>query len=370
MTTVNAASFSIRVTDIPTVLKAFYGSGRTPYFRSQPGVGKTDLVHIAAQEISEWMVSIGDKFTEVAVVEQHLASMSEVDIRGYLIPENGEASFTKPPFAAAVDRCPRGILFLDEFPQATPEMQKAVAPLLLDRRIGDYQLPPGWMVVCAGNRTADNAGANDMLSHVINRMCMVDVMPPDADDWIEWGAAKGIVPELLALAKIRPQVIFSAPDLSVADTPYCTPRSVHALSDVANRWPGGLRDMVKETAGRAVITGFVGQGAAAEIYGVVTMAINLPQYEDIVKDPSKVMVPKKPDEAYACLMMTAMRAQRNDGAAVVEYITRFDANFAVVGLAALLQRDTEFSKEKGVGDWVRNNKPMVAKLSRHIKVRK
>jgi hypothetical protein len=365
-----ATEMTIRATDIPAILMAFYGSKRTPYFTGAPGIGKTDLVHAAAKDIGDWLKSINDPHQEVAVVEQHLATMSEVDVRGYLIPTaDGQARFTRPPFAHLVDKCPRGILFLDEFGQATPEMQKAVAPLLLDGRIGEYQLPPGWMVVCAGNRTSDNAGANDMLSHVINRLSIIGVKPPEVDDWLDWAATAGIQPELMAFAKIRPGTIFSEPDLSVNDKPYCTPRSVHALSDVAGRWPGHLPGMVADKKGHAVIAGFVGQGAAAEIIAVVNMATNLPSYEQIIADPEKVLVPKKPDECYAALMMTAMRVQKQDADAAVKYITRFDGNFAVVGLAAMLRRDTSLSKVQGVGDWIKNNKTLVQKLSRHIRVR-
>lgn len=364
-----AVELSIKATDIPSVLMAFYGSKRTPYFVGSPGIGKTDLVHAAAAQISDWLTSIKDPYPTVTVVEQHLATMSEVDVRGYLIPQNGEARFTKPPFAALVDTSPRGILFLDEFGQSTPEMQKAVAPLLLDGRIGEYVLPSGWMVVCAGNSTDDNAGANDLLSHVINRMCLINVKAPDVDDWLDWAAAKGIQPELMAFAKLRPATIFGKPDLSVNDKPYCTPRSVHALSDVAARWPGALQAMVNDNTGMAVVSGCVGQGAAAEIAGVVKMAMNLPSYEEVVASPDKVNVPKKPDEMYASLMMVAMRTKREDAEAVVKYMTRFDGNFAVVGLAAMLRRDTSLSKVQGIGDWIKNNKTLVQKLSRHIRVR-
>ena len=361
--------FSIRVNDIPEVIKAFYGAGRTPYFRSQPGIGKTDMVRAAAASLTAWLTSIGDKHTEVGVIEVHLASMSEVDVRGYMIPDGKESVFTRPPFFREMEAHPRGILFFDEFPQAPPEVQKAVAPALLDHTLGGHPIPSGWMVVCAGNRTEDNAGANDMLSHVINRMCLIDVKASEPDEWIEWAANHGIAPELMALAKIRPDVIFSAPDLSVSDTPYCTPRSVHALSDVANRWPNGLAGMVKTGPGRSVIRGFVGQGAASEIYGIMTMAVNLPQLDQIVADPKGTPVMKKPDEAYACLMMVAMRAKVEQKDQVVEYITRYDPNFALVGIAALLDRDVEFSN-KGIGQWVRDNATLTAKLSRHLRGRK
>jgi hypothetical protein len=196
------------------------------------------------------------------------------------------------------------------------------------------------------------------------------VKPPKVDDWLDWAATANIQPEIMAFAKLRPQVIFGKPDTSANDVAYCTPRSVHALSDVSHRWPGGLPEMVKTPQGMAVITGFIGKGAAAELHGVVNLAVNLPSYEQVVADPVNTAVPKKPDECYASLMMVAMRAQLPDADKIVQYLTRFDPNFSVVGLAALIRRDTQFSQTQGIGNWVRSNKDLVQKLSRHIRVRK
>jgi hypothetical protein len=363
-------SLSIRVTEIPRVLSAFYGSGRTPYFRGQPGCGKTQLVHEAATEISASLLALGAEAPELAVYELHLASMSEVDIRGYLIPgANGDAQFTKPVFSDFVAKHPRGILFLDEFPQATHDVQKAVAPLILDGRIGDYQLPKSWMVVCAGNREEDNAGVNNMLSHVINRMSIVDVQPPEVDDWVSWAAKSNLSPEVIAFAKIVPSAVFGQPDLSANDQPYCTPRSLHAMDNVAQRWPGGIQGMVSEQAGLSVVQGFIGAGAMAELRGVLTLALKLPTYEEVVAAPDKVKIPSAPNETYASLMMVALRAKLEHSAQVCQYITRFQPNMAVVGLAALISREQQFTREAIVGTWLRENRELVQKLTKYIKAR-
>jgi hypothetical protein len=48
-------------------------------------------------------------------------------------------------------RFQRGILFLDEVNRAQDDVLQAVFQLVLDRRVGQYVLPPGWSVVAAGN---------------------------------------------------------------------------------------------------------------------------------------------------------------------------------------------------------------------------
>lgn len=362
-----STTLSASVSDIPRIASAFYGTRRTAYFRGQPGCGKTDLVHQAARDIEAALRRQHIAEPEMAVFELHLASMSEVDIRGYLIPtDSGEAKFTRPAFASFVDQHKRGILFLDEFPQATHEVQKAVAPLLLDGRIGEYQLPPSWMVIAAGNREEDNSGVNNLLGHVVNRLSIMDVRPPDVDDWLLWAAEHDIQPQIMAFAKINPQVVFGTPDLTANDKPYCTPRSLAALAAVAHNWPGNIDGLVADRAGLVVAQGFIGEGAMAELRGVLTMAAKLPTYDEIVKDPTKAKVPTSPNEQYAAVMMVAMRAKVEHGNEVVQYLTRFQPNMGVVGMAALVKRDTRMTQVAAMGQWLRENRSVVQKLTQYI----
>lgn len=360
-------SLSASVSDIPRILAAFYGTQRTAYFRGQPGCGKTDLVNLAAREIEAGLRRQGIDSPEMGVFEMHLASMSEVDVRGYLIPTDaGDAKFTLPVFASYVKQHPRGILFLDEFPQASHEVQKAVAPLLLEGRIGEYKLPRSWMVVAAGNREQDNSGVNNLLGHVVNRLSIIDVRPPEVDDWLLWAAEHNIQPQLMAFAKIRPDIVMGAPDLTANDRPYCTPRSLAALAAVAHNWPGNIDGLVSDRAGLVVAQGFIGEGAMAELKGVLTLASKLPTYDEIIHAPTTAKVPSAANEQYAAIMMVAMRAKLEDSAAVVTYITRFQPNMAVVGLAALIKRNREFTKESSLGKWLRENRSVVQKLTQYI----
>lgn len=361
------APLSIPVDDIPRVLLAFYGSGRMPYFRGQPGCGKTALVHEGAAQIADQLKAMKADAPDMAVYELHLASMSEVDIRGYLIPDStGGAKFTRPVFADFFEKHPRGILFLDEFPQASHEVQKAVAPLMLDGVIGEYKLPASVMVVAAGNREEDGAGVNNMLSHVINRMAIIDVKPPSIDTWCAWGASMNLLPETLIFARTSPGTLMGSPDLSANDEPYCTPRSLHALDTVAQRWTGGLGAMLDSEAGMAVAAGFIGRGAAAELHGVLRLTSKLPTYEEVVANPAKVKIPDQPNEQYAALMMTALRAKLEHSGQVIEYLTRFNPNMAVVGLSALTSRDGQFTNDRRLMQWTIDNRPMLAKLRKYI----
>lgn len=346
---------------IASLIPIFFYAKRVPFFVGKPGIAKTAMVREGAKQLA---ATLGKP---VEVRELHLASMSEVDVRGYLIPSGERAIFTQPEFWASVERSEYGILFLDEFPQATHEVQKAVAPLLLEGRVGEYQLPPGWMVVCAGNGIDDSAGANSLLSHVLGRLVYLPVEAPDVDEWVAWAVKQGLPHELIAMAKLRPDVVFNADIPNAPDTPYCNPRTMHALGDVANAYPGGLVEMMGTPGGIALAAGAVGEGAAAEIAGLVRTTLRLPSFESVMKDPESAPVPSDLAEAYAMVMLVAVRANPEDHKdAAPAYLTRFPVNIALTGIVALLRKEKGFLHSKTFASWVASNREMVSKFQKYI----
>jgi hypothetical protein len=356
--------YRIKADKIADYASVFYNSGRTPLFIGPPGIAKTAFVRVAAKELA---AQRGIEFLPVR--ELHLASMSEVDVRGYLIPDGDKAVFTKPEFWATVEAHPEGgILFLDEFVQATHEVQKAIAPLILEGRIGEYVLPPTWRVFLAGNGLADGAGANTLLSHIINRVVIVEVEAPDADVWMVWAAGEGNMPsELIAFAMSQPAVVFE-PDVSQLgpDEPFCTPRSLHAVGDLANAFPGGVEGMVSDPVGMAFMSGAIGTAAASALAVFIRMAISLPSYDDIVNKPLQTIVPDRVDQQYAMVIMIACRAKHEDLQPLMQYLTRFDNNMILTGLAALTRRDKTMTHNQYVLAWIMANQTLLGKFAKYI----
>ena len=75
-------------------------------------------------------------------------------------------------------------------------MQKAFYSLIHERRIGEYVLPEGSVVIGAGNRTQDNAIVKTMPSALINRMIHVHSKVSHRD-WMEWAGSNSIHPLVL-----------------------------------------------------------------------------------------------------------------------------------------------------------------------------
>ena len=63
----------------------------------------------------------------------------------------------------------KGILFLDEMNSAPQSVQAAAYQLILNRKIGDYELPVGWAVIAAGNRASDRSVVHAQPAALANR---------------------------------------------------------------------------------------------------------------------------------------------------------------------------------------------------------
>ncbi len=128
------------------------------------------------------------------------------------------------------------ILFLDELNACSQEVQKAFYSLIHERRIGEYHLPKGSVVIGAGNRTQDGAIVKNMSSALINRMFHVQLVP-DAKSWLNWAYENNLHSWVINYIEQRPDHLFTEPPKT--EEPYSTPRSWHILSDALKQYHFG-----------------------------------------------------------------------------------------------------------------------------------
>ena len=133
---------------------------RPVFIWGAPGIGKSAIVRQFAADVGLECVSLLG------------SQLAPEDIIG--VPQIvEERSIFCPPRIIAREEpyC----LFLDELNACSPEVQKAFYSLILERRIGEYRLPEGSIVIGAGNRAQDNAITRPMSSALVNRMFHVEL---------------------------------------------------------------------------------------------------------------------------------------------------------------------------------------------------
>ena len=186
---------------------------RPVFIWGPPGIGKSALVEDFAQAVGMSCVSM---------LGSQLASE---DIIGVPRIEDGISRFCPP---AQIARTDPYCLFLDELNACSQEVQKAFYSLINDRRIGEFALPPGSVVIGAGNRSQDAAIVKPISSALINRMAHVQLRASPSN-WLHWAGSAGIHPLIADYIRLRPDHLWSKPQKH--EEPFSTPRAWHILSD-------------------------------------------------------------------------------------------------------------------------------------------
>ncbi|SEH21439.1 AAA family ATPase [Selenomonas sp. KH1T6] len=194
---------------------------RPVFIWGAPGIGKSALVQKFADEVGMPCVSLLG------------SQLAPEDIIG--IPQiRGNTSEFLPPKMIA--RTEPYVLFLDELNACSQEVQKAFYSLIHERRVGEYHLPEGSVVIGAGNRTQDGAIVKTMSSALINRMFHVQLVA-NAREWLNWAYENELHPWVIDYITQRPDHLFSEPPKT--EEPYSTPRSWHMLSDALKEYHVG-----------------------------------------------------------------------------------------------------------------------------------
>ena len=210
------SSISVTPARLPDVL-LHVAVSRPVFIWGQPGIGKSSLVAEFARSLGLDCVSL----LGTQLAPEDLIGVPQI----YDTPSGPRSRFCPPSMVARDDPY---CLFLDELNGASHEVQKSFYSLILERRLGDYRLHPGAVVIGAGNRSQDSAIVRPMSSALINRMVHIH-LSASPRDWLEWARRSDIHPWVIEYIALRPDHLVAVPPKH--EEPFSTPRSWHMVSD-------------------------------------------------------------------------------------------------------------------------------------------
>ncbi len=288
-----------------------------------PGVGKSQMVaQVAAKHA-------------VPVIDIRLSQMEPSDLRGIPFRSGEQVEWAVPALLPdAARHGSEGILFLDEITSAPPAVSAAAYQLILDRRLGEYQVPADWAIFAAGNRQGDRGVTYSMPSPLANRFSHLEV-ETNLDDWVTWAYRNGIDEKVIAFLRFRPELLF---DFDPAHNPvaFPSPRS----------WEFAHRGLQKFSDHPALLQGTlqacVGPAAGVELHAFVNSLEQMPDLDAIVAG-DEVSVPREIDMQYAvaaALVGRAIRAREAaDGGRVVGNILKYANRFPQREMGVMLVSD-------------------------------
>ncbi|EHP30268.1 hypothetical protein SMGD1_1745 [Sulfurimonas gotlandica GD1] len=209
-----------------------------------PGIGKSSIVKQIAQS------------NGVGFIDLRLALMDPTDLKGipFYDKESHTALWAPPAF---LPKSGEGILFLDELNTAAPSVQASAYQLILDRRVGEYELPDGWAIVAAGNRESDRGVTYRMPSPLANRFVHFE-MEVNVDDWKYWAYKKGIDDRIISYISYINEHLFTFDAKSDVKS-FATPRSWEYVDSIlkSNISKELLLDAISGAISREVAVGFL-----------------------------------------------------------------------------------------------------------------
>ena len=303
-----------------------------------PGVGKSDVVRQVAKE------------SKLELRDVRLSLMDPIDLKGFPTIDTVKKQMKWLP-ADFLPTKGKGILFLDELNAAPQTVQAAAYQLVLDRKIGNYELPEGWAVLAAGNRAGDRAVVHEMPSALKSRFTHLD-FEVNVDEWNIWAMDADVHLDIRAFIRFRPNLLhFFEPASNPRSFP--TPRTWSFVDKLYKKNLPAADEF-------ELIQGTIGEGAAAEFAGFVRQIKDLPTVDQVLLDPDNTKLPANPGAQYA--MCTALDSKATTGniARVMKYIERMPVEFQTIFIRSAIRRDTKLTGTKSYIDWGLRNQNVLA----------
>ena len=288
----------------------------------EPGIGKTAaLTQLAA--------ALDLPLTTVIASVHEPSDFSGLPIVGDDPAKHG-VPMAPPDWAVRLVRAGRGLLFLDELSTAPPAVQAALLRLVLERRIGTLQLPPGVRIVAAANPRSSAADGWELSPPLANRFVHLQWTH---DHEVVVRGLGGTWPRA-TLPRLDPQRLSHA--VAFARRAVCgllsaRPALVHRLPNNETRrggpWPsprswemslcliafataaGSSRDVLS-----LLVRGTVGDGPGLELLASLDR-MDLPDPESLLADPAGAELPERGDLRQAVLDGVVAAVRKRPGRA-------------------------------------------------------
>jgi len=276
--TPNSAKSSIRVA---------MQKKRPIFLWGPPGIGKSDIV-----------AQITDSLPNSYLIDVRLSLWEPTDIKGIPFFNSNENTMSWAPpaelpskeFAAQYDNI---VLFLDEMNSSAPAVQAAAYQLILNRKVGTYELPDNVMIVAAGNREADKGVTYRMPAPLANRFIHLE-MAVNFDDWFNWAVDNKINKDVVGYLQFAKQDLYDFDPKSPSRS-FATPRSWSFVSEL-------IEDDLDENTTTDLVAGAVGEGLAVKFMAHRKVAADMPNPTDILVGKIKELKTKEVSAMYSLIV--------------------------------------------------------------------
>jgi len=265
-------------------LRKAFKNKRPIFIWGPPGIGKSDIIKQLGSEL------------DAHVIDVRLSLWEPTDIKGipYFDSNDGTMRWAPPaelPSKEFASHHKLIILFMDEMNSAAPAVQAAAYQLVLNRRVGTYELPDNVVMVAAGNRETDKGVTYRMPAPLANRFVHLE-MTVDWNDWFDWAAENKIHKDVLGFLTFSKKDLYDF-DPKSSSRAFATPRSWSFVSELL------VDDDTDENTLADLTSGSIGEGLAVKFMAHRKIASKMPNPTDILSGKVTKMESKEISAMYS-----------------------------------------------------------------------
>lgn len=224
------------------------------------------------------------------------------------------------------------IIVFDEIGKTSQAVLNSILPALNERRWGNTYFHADTIVFATTNMGSENVG-DVMKPHVRNRITMVRMEKPNAQETIAYGINNGMHPIVAAWIDRNPQCFESFEDVeNPDDNPYIyhpkvqrpafvTHRSMSRASTILHK-----QDVLNTETLTHLLCGTIGAPAALDLMTFIRLADQLPTRSEIIGNPSKAQVPDSPSAMVLLVCQAVHWVDEGNFDAWMTYMNRFNGN--------------------------------------------
>lgn len=326
----------------------------------EPGIGKSTLLS-----------AIGRMLPDSNIGYLDVPNMDLGDIAMPVIDHEARVTRYYPNSRFRLHEDKPVVLMLDEFSKGADPIKNMLHPLLefTNPRLGDVPLPPGSIIFLTGNLGSDGVG-DTLKAHSRNRLTVVHVAKPSAEEWLDWAMNNEIDPVVMSWVHQFPHALASYLDGDQDSNPYIfnpkkmqsggfvTPRSLALASNIVS-----VRHQNDVGAMIAALSGTIGESAARDMEAYITYQDQLPSWDAIIANPTKAPIPKAQGACAVMVFGAITKINPKNIDAFMQYVSRMEAEWVAcfaINVARNPDKQSVAFHSAKFREWICENEDLVA----------
>lgn len=310
-------TLSCNANQIKTNIIRCIKAGLVPFIQSSPGVGKSSIVRQIANEF------------RLKLIDHRLSTSSPEDLLGLPHFEGNKAVFAPfrdifPLEDTPLDPAYDGwLLFFDEFNSAPRSVQAACYKIVLDREVGQHKLHKNVAIVCAGNKTDDNAITVQLSTAMQSRLIHL-IMEPDVKVWMENVAFPHNYDErIVAFLNMYPEFLMKF-DPEHTERTFPCPRTWEFTNKLIKN------EEELDNSFLPLLSGTITSEVAMTFLTFCKMREEMISWSDILKDPEHTSIPDRNEVKWSTILHVLSHINEDNFDKFTKYISRYPVDYKII----------------------------------------